>query len=400
MKVAVVDKCLSHLWYSWYLSRALSRRLPPGSLEFYAPKRDPWKINPGTTNVKPTWSPLLFPLEIFREVVKSQIDVVHIQFELNTFGPLLTSLLAPLLFLLLRLTRAKVVVTIHSAIPWHMVSSGIVGDIAPSGRARAFVVMLPRLVFAVMLAINRSIGALSHAVIVHNRTIEGWLTADYGVDPDKIHIIPHGVDDTLPTMSGERVELWSSRIGPRDLLLFFGVLSPRKGIEDLLRAYAHLLPRHPDSLLVIAGLEPPYYGGYSKSLEALATELGVSDHVLFTGFLSSEDVHALFSIASIVVLPYTYSIASSGPLSYAIQHSKPVIATRTEILDEELFNGRLASLAPVGDRAALAASIEELLDNDGLRDKLSRELGSQVRVRSWKRVAEMTIELYREVSGR
>lgn len=391
MKVAMVDKCLSPLWYSWYLSRALSEQLPLGSLEFYAPKRKCWRIRPGNTVLKPTWSPWLFPFEIFKEVVRSGVDVVHIQFEFNTFGPIYTSLLFPLLLLLLRLTHAKIVVTVHSAIARYMVSAGVLEEIAPKG------LYIPRLygfIFVTLLALYRLIGALSQGLVVHNRTIERWLATDYKLNRSRIRVIPHGIDDDKPSVKPDRVSFWRGRLAGEKVVLFFGVLSPRKGLGFLLRAYADVLKSQPNSVLVIAGLEPPYYRGYAKELESLIEKLKLDGHALLTGFLPSEDVHALFSIASVVVLPYTYSIAASGPLSFAIQHGKPVVASNTEILGEELRDGETALLLPVDDVVAMSNAIETLLSDESLGVKLSRNLALKARKESWRRVAQMTVELY------
>lgn len=394
----MVDKCLSQLWYTWYLCRELSKQLRQagGVLTFYGPKHERWCTRPGYTNLKPTWSSWFFPFEIFKEATRDGVNIVHLQFEYNTFGPLSTSLLFPLLLLLLSLLRlrgTKTVVTIHSSAPRRFLGTNIMKNIFPSG-IRIPVPAFWRIFPIFIQALYRLVGIFPHAIIVHNRVIRNWLIKDYGIDSNKIHVVLHGVDDAKPDIKRSTIRFWQRKLAGKRAILFFGTMSPRKGLEHLLQIFLEVLKTVPNSMLVLAGLESPQYRGYVKRLESLAEELGLGDHVLFTGPLPSDDVHALFSIAPLVVLPYLCSVASSGPLSFAIQHHKPIVASRTEILSEELLDGETAVLVSIRDHRGTAKVLETLIKKDVLRSRLSKNIGIVAKERSWAQVARKTIDLY------
>ena len=86
------------------------------SILFYGPKVRLNKFYPKSNfkNTKRIWSQTLFPFQIFRQAIVDKPDLVHIQHEINTFGPLYTNLFFPFLLFLLRLTRSKVIITEHS----------------------------------------------------------------------------------------------------------------------------------------------------------------------------------------------------------------------------------------------------------------------------------------------
>jgi glycosyltransferase involved in cell wall biosynthesis len=122
------------------------------------------------------------------------------------------------------------------------------------------------------------------------------------------------------------------------------------------------------------------------------------DHkVLFTGFIEDEDAHTLFSMAEIIVLPYTYSVSASGPLSIAIQHRKPIVATKTDFFNDFLTDGYDALLVSPMDYDGLAQAIEKLLTDNSLKERFSQNIDSEIQKSSWKQVAETTLKTYFQV---
>ena len=129
MKIAIVDR---YAWYSWNLSKVLSESLGRnGSVFFYGNKRRNWAMSPGKTILKPTWSPYLYPFEIFREALRDKPNITHIQFEAITFGSPYTCVLLPLLLFLLRAVDTKIVVTIHGVVPRN-IGKDVVGYLMPA----------------------------------------------------------------------------------------------------------------------------------------------------------------------------------------------------------------------------------------------------------------------------
>ena len=103
-----------------------------------------------------------------------------------------------------------------------------------------------------------------------------------------------------------------------------------------------------------------------------------------------------FSAADIVVFPYVDDeiVGASGPLSTTIFFGKPVVATRITRFTDELTEGINALLVDPNDVQRLADALSSLVENDGLRFKLSRELRKLAPERDWRSVAEKTLALY------
>jgi glycosyltransferase involved in cell wall biosynthesis len=216
----------------------------------------------------------------------------------------------------------------------------------------------------------------------------------YKIPEDKLRIIPHGVVNDKPKISKAKLESWNSLLQDKKIVLYFGVLSPRKGLEFLIRSYNDVYRKYPESVLVIAGFEPDYYRTYSRSLKTLTESLGLSGKVFFTGFVHDEDVHALFSLAEIIVLPYVYSVSASGPLSITIQYTKPLVATKTSFFTDVLTNEVDAILVSPRDSGQLAEAINRLLGNSLLKEALSENLTFKAQSFSWQKIAKDTLSIY------
>jgi glycosyltransferase involved in cell wall biosynthesis len=235
---------------------------------------------------------------------------------------------------------------------------------------------------------------LSSAIIVHGHCFKKWLT-EYGIK--NCYVIPHGI---MESREGCISSDSKTRINNRTTyILFFGVLSPRKGLENLLQAFSEVLKGEDKNnvKLIIAGDEPPYYRGYKKKLINMTSSLGIKNKVIFTGYVSDDHIDELFQQAEIVVIPYPYSASASGPLSLAIQHGKAIIATATEFFTEELCNGEAALLVSRGKPEDLAKAIKLLITNRDLRNRLVEKTRLVAKEKSWKKVAQKTFELYQEI---
>lgn len=370
MRVAIVDRYVTDTWYSSALYRALSEHC---EVSYYGDKS-------AKGNVKPVWSTPWFPLQILREAIRDKINVVHLQFEINMFGSAYTNLLIPVLLFLIRLVRKKVVVTIHGVIPYKLFKSGKIKLILPKDAIKNIILMK-----YATFCLYGSLSKLSSKIIVHSQIFKRWLL-EYLLNPEKIFIIPHGIDTNREVHPVKRWKNFGSRI-----VLNFGVITPRKGLETLIPAFAQL--NSPNTVLLIVGREMPYYIGYKEKIEKLVKEYVVNDRVLFTGFLGDDEVHYLFEKAEIVVFPYSISISASGALSFAIQHCKPTIVTSTEFFSEELTQNE-AIFVPIDDVEALRNVMKTLLESSSLREALSSKLELKAQRNTWEKVATLTLEIY------
>ncbi|WP_380872736.1 glycosyl transferase [Sphingomonas sp. DBB INV C78] len=220
----------------------------------------------------------------------------------------------------------------------------------------------------------------------------------HGIAPARIMVIPHGVPDR-PLAD---IDVAKARFGfeGRKVLLTFGLLSPNKGIETMIRALPAIVAGHPDTLYVILGASHPQLvaqqgEAYRDRLAALARELGVEAHVRFVNeFTETERLLDYLEAVDIYVTPYLNEAQiTSGTLSYAVGLGKPVVSTPYWHAAELLANG-VGLLAPFGDSAAFARAITGLLDDDAAREAMRCRAYEVGRSMIWRRVADAYLDIF------
>jgi len=182
----------------------------------------------------------------------------------------------------------------------------------------------------------------------------------------RIHHIPSFVDQAL--LDGqERHQAGLAEQAPqqgRPYLLYFGRVSPDKGIEVLLRAYAGL---ERDVDLVIAGDSGD---GYRQRMEVLAASLGVPN-VQFRGFVTGEPLTDLIAGALGVVAPSLWHDNAPMTVYESLALGKAVIGTNLGGIGEQLEGG-CGILVPPGDSEQIRAAMRQLIDDPVLRATLEQ----------------------------
>ena len=350
-------------------------------------------------NEKMVWTSNLYPFQIFRQVMRDRPDLVHVQYEFATFGSFLSSFLFPVLLMLLKMAGSKIATTIHSVIPRESVDAAFVQKSLPM-RALGGFKGIEQFFRIILLILYESIVILSDAIIVHGKWYKRKLVESYGAIPCKIWVVPYGVDDTQ-NLDIKSLNLWKEHIAQRNVILFFGHVSPRKDIETLIKAFALFSKKDPRYLLLIAGRSPPYYAGYMNRLKSMVNQLDLSDRVVFTGYLTDEEIHVLYALSEFVVFPYVYAFEGpSGPLAFAIQHHVPVIGYGVGNLQQEIVDMKEGLLVPPMNTSALEEAMTALANNNALRMKFAENIGAKMPTRLWKEIARKTFQVYEELLAR
>jgi glycosyltransferase involved in cell wall biosynthesis len=191
-----------------------------------------------------------------------------------------------------------------------------------------------------------------------------------GLRPDKVVTIPNGVDvEGWRSDEKRRLETrkaWNlSRETPA-----VGVVAnflPVKGHADFLHAAARVFTAHPETTFFLIG-----EGKGRSELEVLARSLGIGERVVFTG--ARNDTAELMELLDVIVSS-SYSEGMSNVLLEAMAMARPIVATAVGGNKELIRSGETGLLVPPKDPGALAAAINELLEN---REK-AQGLGSQAR---------------------
>jgi glycosyltransferase involved in cell wall biosynthesis len=383
LSVAIVGVFWGYRWYSCELAAELLKSLGRGDhLVLYGNAKSSVKCSE-TLIPRAVWTPRLYPFQIIRHCINDHVSIVHIQFEFVTFG-IPNSILTCVLLALCKIARIKSVVTLHGPIFPRNVPKEVIAGLLPS-RSRIPVVLAKIYVSSLYIVFSK----LASKLVVHSKVFGRWL-GQVGIN--NWQVIPHGVPET-PTQSS----VGNTGFPPRNTVLFFGNVSPRKGIENLIRAFKPLAREDPNVTLIIAGSAPPHYQEYLASLKKLVEEEGIAERVIFTGHVDGETTDHLYREARVVVVPYLFSISASGPLALALSYSKPIVASTTEYFMEQLSDGSGALLVAPDDIGALSEAIERVLKSESLRDELAHNISMVRAQKSWKSVAMATLDLYRRI---
>jgi len=194
-------------------------------------------------------------------------------------------------------------------------------------------------------SVMQQVATRSSRLVVMSEYSSRILQDDFGVSSDKIDLIPHGIPD-MPLVE-PAVYKEALTLGRKYVLLTFGLLSPNKGFENVIRALPRILGRHKDTVCVIAGATHPHVKAregdrYREQLQALAKSLGVEQEVIFHNrFVSPGEMASLVGSADIYITPYRHEAqAVSGTLAYTMGAGKAIISTPYWHAAELLSNGR------------------------------------------------------------
>src|SRR5271155_3708089 len=250
-------------------------------------------------------------------------------------------------------------------------------------------------------AVMAEIANLSDRLIVMSQQSADILEDVFHVSPDKIDLIPHGIPDVPFTDSSFYKDGFGTE--GKDVLLTFGLLSPNKGIENVIQAMPSILSRHSNVVYMISGVTHPHIlrregDKYRLYLQDLAKELGVQDSVTFRNrFVSPKELVELIGGADIYITPYKHKgQVVSGTLAYALSAGKAIISTpylhAIELLDEQR-----GVLVPFDDPQAIAEKTIELLDNGTARHAMRKRAYLYSRNMVWDRVAQQYMGSFERV---
>jgi glycosyltransferase involved in cell wall biosynthesis len=297
----------------------------------------------------------------------SDTDVVSLQHEFGIFG----GLAGAHILRMLRDLRMPVVTTLHTILR------------EPNDDQRRVMVELAE---------------LSARMVVMSQRGRMFLHEIYGVPEEKIDLIPHGI----PDMSFVDPNFYKDQFGVegKPLALTFGLLSPNKGIEYMLRAMPAVLEEFPNFAYIVLGATHPNLlreqgDTYRLSLQRMVRDLGLRKNVIFYNrFVELSELLEFIGAADIYVTPYLNPTQiTSGTLAYAFGCGKAVISTPYWHAEELLADGR-GVLVPFGDSAALAREICALLRDETRRHCIRKRAYLMGREMIWSQVAQLYMESF------
>jgi glycosyltransferase involved in cell wall biosynthesis len=220
------------------------------------------------------------------------------------------------------------------------------------------------------------------AIVVHSEHGRRRLVGELALDPDRVHVISHGVFAHLAEVPSQPPPFQTEK----PVVLCFGLMRPYKGIDVLLEAWRGIQ----DAELWVAGMPRMDIA----HLRALAPP-----NVRFMPrFITDSELPAYFQRADLVVLPYR-EIDQSGVLFTALAFGKPLLLSDVGGFPEIAATGA-ARIVPAGDAGALRGALEELLsDPVALAELASRARDAAAGQYGWSTIARRTLDLYASLLG-
>jgi len=241
-------------------------------------------------------------------------------------------------------------------------------------------------------AVMEEIATLSDRLIIMSQNSAEILRDVFHVPSEKIDLIPHGIPD-LPFTDPNFYKDGFGTEGKK-VLLTFGLLSPNKGIENVIQALPKILSRHSNVIYMVSGVTHPHIlrregDKYRQYLQNLAKELGVEANVMFRNrFVSPEEMVELIGAADIYITPYKHKAqVVSGTLAYALSAGKAIIST-PYLHAIELLDGERGALVPFDDPEAIAVKTIALLDDETGRHAMRKRAYLYARDMVWNRAAQ------------
>ncbi|MDW8138490.1 MAG: glycosyltransferase family 4 protein [Bacteroidota bacterium] len=225
----------------------------------------------------------------------------------------------------------------------------------------------------------------SDLVIVHAECLRDLAIRKYGLNPNRVHVRPHGIHE-LYLRAYDRTFQLPPHDGPT--VLFFGRIMRYKGLPVLLEANRLLRTRIPNVRLLIAGA--------GMDAQSLARRYDPEGHnyVIHNRYIPLEQVGAYFEAADVVALPYLEA-SQSGVAALAYAFGKPVVCTDVGGLPELVQHGQTGLIVPPADAHTLASALAELLMNPLMQARMRTAIAAYASgPLNWDQIARETLKLY------
>ena len=220
--------------------------------------------------------------------------------------------------------------------------------------------------------------------ILHNQKQLPTFRQQYGIRPKQCHYVPLGPYEVFTLFADGPAPATESHT-----VLFYGRISPYKGVEYLIKAARKVRRRLPSLRVIIAG--KPNYDLDTKSLERDDT------FEFHDGYIPNDQLAQLIRRSALVVCPYV-DATQSGVVMTAYAFGKPVVATTVGGLPEMVQDGITGRLVPPRDADALADTLLSLLENTDQVSRMQDNLRNNERTKalSWESIAQATRRVYKQ----
>jgi D-inositol-3-phosphate glycosyltransferase len=233
-----------------------------------------------------------------------------------------------------------------------------------------------------------------HGIMATTESEKEELIHHYGATPDKVSIVPCGVNMELFQPIDKQMARRKLGLADDKIILFVGRIDPLKGIEQLLKAVPYLQSTDGLKLIVIGGGEDSRHE--IDRLQRLAGELDIKDVVSFRGLVKHDELPYFYSAADACVIPSYYE--SFGLVAVeSLACGTPVVATDVGNLKHVIRQGENGYLVVDNNPPGLAQKIDLMLSKPYFDVDSSMKIRASVNRYGWPIIAESIIEEFRHV---
>ena len=240
-----------------------------------------------------------------------------------------------------------------------------------------------------------SLASHADAVIAVSEATKRDVVERLRVPESRVTVIPEAVDAAFaPPSRADARAIVAKRFGVSGpFVLYVGQFDPRKNMDGLVLAFARAARQHADLRLVIAG----QLGKLTRFLnDALARGQAPRDRVVMTGFVTDDELAALYAAAECLLHPALLEGFGLTPLE-SLASGTPVVGFRAGAVEEVVGDAGL--LVDEARPEALGDALLQYLDDAGLRDRLRARTAARTALFSWDRAARDTLAVYRGIAG-
>ncbi|MFA6338657.1 MAG: glycosyltransferase family 4 protein [Candidatus Paceibacterota bacterium] len=230
------------------------------------------------------------------------------------------------------------------------------------------------------------------AIIAVSNFTKDVIISKYGIPPEKIQVVHNGIENKEETQKDQNKSDFFRIIKTNGgkIVIFVGRITIQKGPDYFLKSAKKVLEFCPNTFFIVAGS-----GDMQNQIIRQTAQLGISDRVLFSGFLRDEELNSLYKNADLFIMPSVSEPFGLTALE-AMQHGTPVIVSKQSGVSEVVNH---ALKVDFWDTDELTNKIVSVLKNESLSSTLKSNSLNEVKTISWKNAAQKCVEIYKKILG-
>lgn len=228
------------------------------------------------------------------------------------------------------------------------------------------------------------------SVITVSQFTKDTVTNNLGINPNKVRVVHNGVD-IISSNNSNPNNCFVLKSSGKKIVLLHGRITIQKGPDYFIRAAKRVLEYDPNVLFVVSGT-----GDMEYQVIALASELGISENVIFAGALWGEERDCIYQAADLYVMPSVSEPFGIVPLEALLKGDTPVLISKQSGVSEVLKN---ALKVDFWDIEEMANKIIAVLHHEPLARQLTEYGKNEARGITWAKAADKCIEIYNDLLG-